>query len=122
MGQAAKEAGVSKATIHRAIKSGKLSASRLDDGSYEIDPAELFRVYRPAKRIETVSVRQIEPPADTAENRLRETEIHLLRERIDELVKQRDAWQQQAERLALTGPPHRPPGDGGWFGLFRKRS
>ena len=45
LSQAAKCAGVSKATIHRAIKSGKLSAIRQDDGSYQIDPAELSRVY-----------------------------------------------------------------------------
>jgi excisionase family DNA binding protein len=45
LSQAAKLAGVSKATIHRAIKSGRLSATRQDDGSYQIDPAELYRVY-----------------------------------------------------------------------------
>lgn len=45
MSQAARWAGVSKATIHRAIKSGRISAARQDDGSYQIDPAELSRVY-----------------------------------------------------------------------------
>lgn len=34
-----------KSTIHRAIQSGKLSATRLDDGSFEIDASELFRAY-----------------------------------------------------------------------------
>jgi len=43
LGEAAKVAGFSKPTISRAIKSGKLSAKRLDDGSYSIDPAELER-------------------------------------------------------------------------------
>src|SRR4051794_7228828 len=42
---AAREAGVSKTTIIRAIRSGRLSAPRNDDGGYAIDPAELFRVY-----------------------------------------------------------------------------
>ena len=32
-------------TLAKAIKSGKLSVSRKDDGSYEIDPAELARLY-----------------------------------------------------------------------------
>ena len=32
LGQAAKAAGRSKTTIHRAIKSGRLSAARADDG------------------------------------------------------------------------------------------
>jgi hypothetical protein len=34
-----------KTTINRAVKSGKLSASTREDGSYEIDPAELTRAY-----------------------------------------------------------------------------
>jgi len=45
LGQAAKVAGRSKTTIHRAIKSGKLSASRCEDGGWSIDPAELSRAY-----------------------------------------------------------------------------
>lgn len=49
MGQAAKEVGTSKTSIHRAIKSGKLSASRNDDGTFAIDPAELFRAYPRAR-------------------------------------------------------------------------
>ena len=43
LGEAAKAVGFSKPTLSRAIKSGKLSAKRLDDGSYQIDPAELER-------------------------------------------------------------------------------
>ena len=45
MGRAAKVAGVSKSTLSRAIKSGKLSASRSEGGGWLIDPAELARVY-----------------------------------------------------------------------------
>src|SRR3954469_14369338 len=45
--QAAQEAGTSKSTILRAIQSGRLSATRTDDGGYSIEPAELFRVYPP---------------------------------------------------------------------------
>lgn len=43
--QAAKETGLSKSTISRAIKAGRISALRQDDGAYLIEPAELFRVY-----------------------------------------------------------------------------
>ena len=42
-GEAAKAVGFSKPTLSRAIKNGKLSAKRLDDGSYSIDAAELER-------------------------------------------------------------------------------
>ena len=43
--QAARAAGKSKPTLLRAIKAGKLSVGRRDDGSYSIDPAELARAY-----------------------------------------------------------------------------
>ena len=43
LGEAAKAVGFSKPTLSRAIKSGKLSARRLDDGSYSVDASELER-------------------------------------------------------------------------------
>jgi len=45
LGQAARLTGTSKMTLTRAIKGGKLSAARQDDGTYRIDPAELAHVY-----------------------------------------------------------------------------
>src|SRR5215212_1684063 len=45
--EAAERAGSSKSTIFRYIKSGRLSASRGDDGAFQIDPAELARVFAP---------------------------------------------------------------------------
>lgn len=45
LSQAAKASGRSKSTLHRAVKSGRLSASRSDDGSFRIDPAELVRAF-----------------------------------------------------------------------------
>ena len=73
LGTAAKATGRGKATIYRAIKSGKISATRHEDGSYTIDPAELHRVFPPVP-IGTVSttvsdggVRQSETPTETTE-------------------------------------------------------
>jgi len=45
LGQAAKEAGISKPSLSAAIKKGRLSANKNESGVFEIDPAELFRVY-----------------------------------------------------------------------------
>lgn len=42
---AAKEVDRSKSTLSRAIRDGRMSATRCEDGSYQIDPAELFRVF-----------------------------------------------------------------------------
>lgn len=46
LGQAAKATGRSKSTILRALQTGKVSGSKNAHGQYEIDPAELHRVYR----------------------------------------------------------------------------
>ena len=46
LGQAAKATGMSKSTILRAIKSGKISAIKNEaSGEWTIEPAELHRVY-----------------------------------------------------------------------------
>src|SRR3954452_1875769 len=43
--QAAKEAGVAKTTLIRALRSGRLSAQKNDLGDWAIDPSELHRVF-----------------------------------------------------------------------------
>ena len=48
LSEAASATGKNKATIQRAIKGGKISASKGESGSYEIDPSELHRVFPPA--------------------------------------------------------------------------
>lgn len=45
LSQSATATGKSKATIQRAIKSGKISARKASSGAYEIDPSELHRVF-----------------------------------------------------------------------------
>lgn len=47
LSEAAAATGKNKATIQRAIKSGKISAPKGASGSYEIDPSELHRVFPP---------------------------------------------------------------------------
>jgi excisionase family DNA binding protein len=42
---AARAAGVTKATIYRAIRSGQLPACKLRGGTYAIYPAELRRAF-----------------------------------------------------------------------------
>lgn len=43
--EAAALCGRSRSTIHRALKNGKLSGSRSEDGAWSIDAAELARVF-----------------------------------------------------------------------------
>jgi excisionase family DNA binding protein len=76
LGQAAKETGVSKPTISKAINKGRLSATKNEKGEYEIDPAELFRVFPIASK-PPVSDLQLETPIYT--NDL-QRELYVLRE------------------------------------------
>jgi hypothetical protein len=43
--EAADQAGTSKVDVWRAIREGRLSARKTDDGGFAIDRAELFRVF-----------------------------------------------------------------------------
>ena len=43
--QAASVCGKSRSTVHRALKDGKLSGTRTDDGAWSIDASELARVF-----------------------------------------------------------------------------
>ena len=113
LGMAAKATGKTKTTIQRAISSGKISAVKLDDGGYSIDPSELHRVF-PLIFRETVSR---DPALDTARPqdetpilraKIEALEAMLSRERdaLDEVRMDRDAWKQQATAL-LAAPPKR---------------
>ena len=103
---AAQHTGTSKSTILRAIKSGRLSATREVDGTYTIDASELERVY-PADRPKRRDAEAMEHHATSpsAEGYLGgpvaalEVEIAGLREilrraddAIDELRQDRDKW------------------------------
>jgi len=127
MGQAAKQAGVSKATLSRAIKSGKVSAKKNGKGGWDIDPAELHRVFpaTPATGGGNSAMKQnatpAATPAATVETARLEAEVaglrahlELMREQVDDLKGQRDGWQSQAEAaqrlIADTRPLRR-----GWF-------
>jgi hypothetical protein len=54
LGKAAEAVGRGKPAILKAIRSGRISAKKNDQGEWDIDPAELHRVYPPVK-LETVS-------------------------------------------------------------------
>jgi excisionase family DNA binding protein len=99
--QAADAVGRTKSSILRAIKAGKMSATKDGAGEWQIDPAELHRVYAPAP------YRTDSRTAPAEQTR----EVTLLREmladrdaQIADLREDRDRWRAQAERLALPAP------------------
>ena len=126
--EAAEHTGVSKSTIFRAIKAGRMSAPRNDDGEFLIDPAELFRVYPPKAekpanlpvsgdvpvQAGTRDTGRDAPPSEAVHDmavRLATAEAQIagLRElleaanrRGEEWRMTADKWEGQAERLTLA--------------------
>lgn len=108
LGQAAKAARVSRTAIQHAIASGRLSAAKDDLGRWQIDPAELARVYKPV----VPQVALVEQSVDTGNTA---TEIVRLTERIaglEQLCRQieseRDHLREQNARLTALLPPPQP--------------
>ena len=134
LGAAAKASGKSKATISKAIKSGRLSALKDETGVYQIEPAELNLVYpltvdgnqdrTPRTSEETPekepSFRELQARLEAAHERLADKEAL-----IADLREDRDRWRQQATALLAdqraAPPPDQPPSQqprGFWKRLF----
>lgn len=90
--RAAKEAGIAKKTLLESIASGRLSAAKNDKGHWEIEPAELFRVYPKTgfSEPERPQPTPKEGRQKTSENSALEIEVKMLREQIDVLTSERD--------------------------------
>jgi chromosome segregation ATPase len=137
LGQAAKATGKSKSTILKAIKSGRVSGKKNENGDWEIDPAELHRVYSIALvngLPEQRSTRQDTPQENTgeliglrvkleaAEQRLKDSNEHVLdlRRRLDQSEEERRRTQTQLTAL-LTDRRQKeepPPPKGFWKRLL----
>ncbi len=99
LGEAAKTAGFSKPTLSRAIKNGKLSAKRLDDGSYSIDPAELER-WKDANGHRNASVKRSKTQGETpSQNSALQAEVEALREKIKSSDIEKGYLEQRIEDL-----------------------
>ena len=108
LGQAARQAGISKSYLSRLVKSGKISAERQENGEFRIDPSELDRLanIRPHGHDAGNSTSErLETPRELVLQR----EVELLREMLhdkeqtlQDVRRERDAWRQQAQALLLT--------------------
>lgn len=133
LGTAAKATGKSRTTILRAIESGRISAQKNDIGHYQIDPAELHRVFPPKEQGNNPRNSKMERDATqdatgvtVNENVVLRKEIELLREQLEREKEQADHWRQQAERvsLLLTHEKEEKPAPGlqGLFGLLKGKT
>src|SRR3546814_5689399 len=111
---------VTRQTLMKAIKTGRVSAEKSDNGEWGNEPVRLIRVWPPVNGVQQTlqpNITGSDTPGLQAENRL-------LREQVAELREERNAWREQAQRLALTDqravsqPSSRP---GFWSRLFGRQ-
>ena len=97
LGQAAKATGRSKAGILDAIRGGRLSATRDDKNQWQIDPAELHRVY-PLLVQPTVKPEQDQTPLNTNDSVHFEEKIGFLERIIGTLENERDDLRRRLDK------------------------
>ena len=110
LAEAAQACGLNRSTVLRAIKSGKISGSRDEVGAWQVEPVELHRVFPPvAAQAAPRAVHQHAQPDVELRVRLAMAEERLseLRHALADMRVQRDSWQAQAERLAITAQGER---------------
>jgi polyhydroxyalkanoate synthesis regulator phasin len=105
LGQAAKATGKAKTTISNAVKQGRLSAEKNNKGEYEIDAAELHRVYAPVESASKVNA--VQPPSNTAEIDALNAQVAMLTDMLERERANADEWRKQAQTLALAAPERR---------------
>jgi hypothetical protein len=102
LGQAAKATGFSKPTISEAIKKGKISARKNENGSFEIDPTELHRVYpllaNPASK-EEPKAEPFRTHDLTTKIMVLEAQIKAIGELKDQIAAERDDLRTERDRL-----------------------
>ena len=112
--EAAELSGKTKATIQRAMNSGRISFELDETGEKVIDMSELERVYGPFKpksvsTSEAIVRAELQRAQDMLEverikMRVRglEDQLHMTQAQLDDMREQRDQWQKQAQQILIT--------------------
>jgi peptidoglycan hydrolase CwlO-like protein len=74
-----------------------MTAPKDDIGRYQIDPAELFRVY-PPKRLETGNENQSRLQEEPHETRVLEVKVEALRELLRQIESERDDLRERLDK------------------------
>jgi hypothetical protein len=103
--EAAKHVGLTKQSVIKAIRSGRLSAIKEASGGWSIEPVELFRVWPAVNQDRGKVTPQVDaglPPENNEVVAALKGQIELLRSQLDDVRVDRNHWRQIAERSLLT--------------------
>lgn len=118
LGKAAIEAGKSKPTILKALKTGRLSGVKVG-AEWQIESSELFRVYPPIAKVNDNYSHQVNHLENLLEVAVLQAKLDAAHQLIEDLKDDREHWRQQANRL-LNAPPAPTPTPSLWQRLFGK--
>lgn len=96
---AARAAGVGRATIQRALKSGRLSATTNEQGERVIDLTELLRVFGPLKQSEQLASSIVSQLDTDSEQGSSAVLVEVLREQLCKAEEREQQAQQEKARL-----------------------
>jgi predicted site-specific integrase-resolvase len=114
---AAAACGVNKSTILRAIKNGKISATKDENGQWQIQPVELHRTYPPYTEARTDAPHDATAVLEAQIAGLKEV-ADLLRVQLEDVREDRDRWREQAATVTRQLPDQRERKP--WWRRFRR--
>ena len=120
--EAARLTGKNQSTIHRAMKSGKLSFKVSDNGERLVDVAELDRVFQVSPdgkavrndndvlhaHVEEIAKLRVQLEAERAVQAVSRERLREKDDIISDMKVDRDKWRNQAEKLLITDQRARP--------------
>ena len=129
LGTAAKATGKDRATISRAIKKGKISARKNEQGQWAIDPAELHRVYpalRPSNSAHN-SKGATESNTDLIiENKVMKAKLEALSQQLNNLQSDKEFLQSELNKATALLTDQREKATNGpltiwqWLGITKR--
>ena len=93
--KAVEEFDVSRPTLTKALKSGKISGSKDSKGVWQVDPSELSRVYKPRGK-EQETAHKSEQVENTPDFNYLKGKVDALEAQVEDLKEQRDRAEERA--------------------------
>ena len=120
--EAVKHFDVSRPTLQKALKSGKVSGVQDGQGTWTIDPAELARIYQPRKP-PPGNVGKSLPDNFSTENTLLPSQLEALRQQLAEAERRAAVAEALADERGkhiedlrrMLPPPVAPPSRRSWW-------